>query len=239
MNVMLKIAWIQLTAAARRILPGMILSVEAATSVFAQGQIATGTISGSGSGPYTYNLTFNDTSAATSPIGSVWYAWVPGFFYLPGVPTSASAPAGWTATIVSDSVQFVASSPATFIQPGQSLSGFSYHSAFSPQQLAAAPNSGRSVAYSGGLFSDAGNTFTVVVAPPSYKITVQLLSGGNVRLSFAGIADAKYALDRSFSLAPPNWLPQVTNTANSSGALVLTNTPSPATNNFWRFRSVP
>lgn len=71
------------------------------------------------------------------------------------------------------------------------------------------------------------------------QISAQLLSGGNMRLSFVGIAGANYALDRSFSVATPNWLPQVTNPANSFGALVFTNTPSPTTNNFWRIRSVP
>ena len=75
--------------------------------------------------------------------------------------------------------------------------------------------------------------------PPSYKISAQLLSGGNMRLSFVGMAGTNYALDRSFSLAPPNWVPQVTNPAGAGGVLVFTNTPDPATNNFWRIRSVP
>ena len=151
--------------AAGRILLGLMLVAGTATSVHAQGQIASGTISGSGSGPYTYNLSFSDAASSLSPVGSVWYAWVPGFLYLPGVPTSASAPAGWTATISGDSIQFVANSPADYIAPGSSLSGFSYQAAFSPAQLAAAPNSGVSVAYSGGLFSDAGDTFTVETVP--------------------------------------------------------------------------
>ena len=71
------------------------------------------------------------------------------------------------------------------------------------------------------------------------QISGQLLNGGNMQLSFIGIAGANYALDRSSSLAPPNWLSQVTNPANSFGALVFTNTPDPTTNNFWRIRSVP
>src|ERR1035437_8423742 len=85
-----------ITTAAGRILLGLILVSGIATSVLAQGEIASGTISGFGSGPYTYALSFSDSPSATSPVGSVWYAWVPGFFYLPGVPTSASAPAGST-----------------------------------------------------------------------------------------------------------------------------------------------
>ncbi len=170
--------------AAGRILFGLMLVAGTATSVHAQGQIASGTISGSGSGPYTYNLSFSDAADSLSPVGSVWYAWIPGFEYLPGLPTSAAAPAGWTATISGDSIQFVASSPANDIQAGSSLAGFSYQAAFSPAQLAAAPNSGVSVAYSGGLFSDAGDTFTVETVPePS---TLALLICGATGLSLVG-----------------------------------------------------
>ena len=71
------------------------------------------------------------------------------------------------------------------------------------------------------------------------RISGQLLSGTNMQLSFVGIASANYVLDRSFTLSPPHWLPQVTNPANSFGALVFTNTPDATTNNFWRIRSVP
>jgi alpha-tubulin suppressor-like RCC1 family protein len=71
------------------------------------------------------------------------------------------------------------------------------------------------------------------------RIASQLLTNGNMRLSFVGIARTNYSLDRSFSLTPANWVPQVTNPANSFGALVFTNTLNPSTNNFWRIRSVP
>jgi hypothetical protein len=158
-------SFIILTRAATRILLGCLLTVGITTLVHAQGQIASGTIGSSGSGPYTYSLTFSDAAGATSPIGSVWYSWIPGQFYLPGVPTSASAPAGWTATVQSDSVQYVASSPANYITAGHSLSGFGYQATFTPAQLAAAPNSGVSDAYSAGLFSDSGDIFTVQAVP--------------------------------------------------------------------------
>jgi hypothetical protein len=148
-----------------RILLGLMLAFGTATFVHAQGQIASGTISSSGSGPFTYDLTFSDAAGATSPIGSVWYSWIPGQFFLPGTPTSASTPAGWTASIQANSIQFIANSPANDITAGHSLSGFGYQATFSPAQLAAAANSGESVAYSGGLFSDGGDTFTVTVQP--------------------------------------------------------------------------
>jgi hypothetical protein len=61
-----------------------------------------------------------------------------------------------------------------------------------------------------------------------------------VQLSFFGLANTNYALDRTFDLAPPiAWVPQTTNATGTNGMLVLTNTPVPTTNNFWRIRSVP
>lgn len=155
----------RLATVTTRIFLGSVLAFGTATLVHAQGEIASGTISGSGSGPYAYDLTFSDAAGATSPIGSVWYAWIPGQFFLPGVPTTVSAPAGWSATVVANSIQFAADSPADYITAGESLSGFGYHATFSPTQLAAAANSGESVAYSGGIESDGGETFTVTIQP--------------------------------------------------------------------------
>jgi hypothetical protein len=167
-----------------RVILGISLMAGTPTLVHAQGQIASGTISSSGSGPYTYSLTFSDSAGATSPIGSVWYSWVPGFFYLPGVPTSASAPVGWTATVSGNSVQYLANAPADYIAAGQTLSGFGYQAAFSPAQLAAAPNSEVSDAYSAGLFSDGGNIFTVQVVPEPSALA--LLASGAVALWLIG-----------------------------------------------------
>lgn len=162
----------------------LFVALGAVSAAFAQGEIASGTISSTGSGPYVYDLTFSDGAGATSPIGSVWYAWIPGQFFLPGIPTSASAPAGWTATISANSVQDIANSPADYITAGHSLSGFSYDATFTPAQLAAAPNSGESVAYAAGLFSDAGDTFNVQAVPePS---SMSFLGAGLLALAFAG-----------------------------------------------------
>jgi hypothetical protein len=166
-----------------RLLVGCALAAGSVPSLFAQGEIASGTLGSSGAGPYSYSLTFSDSASATSPIGSVWYSWVPGHFYLPGTPTAASAPTGWTATISSDSVQYVASSSAYDIAPGQALSGFGYTATFTPAQVAAAPNSGESVAYSGGLFSDGGNTFVVTVPEPTM---LSLLVPGAMALWLCG-----------------------------------------------------
>ena len=71
------------------------------------------------------------------------------------------------------------------------------------------------------------------------QISGQPLSGNNMQLSFVGVANANYALDRASSLSPANWIPQATNPASSFGPLVFTNAPVATTNNFWRIRSVP
>ena len=80
---------------------------------------------------------------------------------------------------------------------------------------------------------------SMVIMPGYNQISGNLMSNGKMSLSFVGFAGANYALDRSFSLSPANWIPQVTNPADANGNLIFTNTPDPTTNNFWRIRSVP
>lgn len=175
MNKMSLSPFVPLANTVLRIFTGFLAVAGMITLVHAQGELASGTLTGSGSGLYIYSLTFSDAAGAASPVGSIWYAWIPGEFYLPGTPTSASAPAGWTASIVNNSIQYVADSAADDITAGQSLAGFGYQATFSPAQLAAATDSGVSVAYSAGLFSDDGDTFTVQAVPePSGRILLCL-----------------------------------------------------------------
>jgi hypothetical protein len=79
-----------------------------------------------------------------------------------------------------------------------------------------------------------------VASLPGYNlIAVEPLKNGDVRLTYFGNADVNYALERSSSLANPNWVSLVTNRTASGGVLVVTNTPDTTMNNFWRIRSVP
>jgi hypothetical protein len=91
----------------------------------------------------------------------------------------------------------------------------------------------------GGSVTSSVAVLTVLLPPGYNQISSQLLSAGGMQLSFVGNAGGNYVLERSFSLSPADWLPQATNAADAGGALVFTNTPDPATNNFWRVRFVP
>ena len=82
------------------------------------------------------------------------------------------------------------------------------------------------------------NTFTTLEPAGYHFLSGQLLGGGKIRLSFAGDAGAKYALECSSGLAPANWIPVFTNSADSFGTLILTNTVSTTGNIFWRVRAV-
>src|ERR1700690_2387031 len=87
----------------------LLIALGSASIAFAQGEAATGSVSGvQNGGVYDYTITLNNTSGSVS-IGSFWYAWTPNispFFYLPGVPSSASGPAGWTGSVVGNSIQY-------------------------------------------------------------------------------------------------------------------------------------
>lgn len=161
------------TGKSARIFLAILLAGTCAGRVWAQGDIPSGTISGSGTGPsYTYDLTFSDSASATAAIGSVWYGWLPPIYdYLPATPTSASAPSGWNYTISDNSIEFFASSSIFDIQPGSSLSGFSYTATFSPATLAGTPAAAYSYAYLGAIEGDAGKFFSVTTVVPEPSTT--------------------------------------------------------------------
>jgi hypothetical protein len=74
----------------------------------------------------------------------------------------------------------------------------------------------------------------------SYNYLTTDVIGSDVRLTFLGVPNLNYALDRTYNLTSPvDWVPQFTNSAATNGVLIFTNTPLPGTNNFWRTRYVP
>jgi subtilisin-like proprotein convertase family protein len=71
------------------------------------------------------------------------------------------------------------------------------------------------------------------------QLSIQPISGGNVRLTFLGVVGYKYALELTHSLGlPMTWTSLVTNTAGFNGLLIFTNTPSGG-DDFYRTRYVP
>jgi hypothetical protein len=162
------------------VMAGLVAGME---HVQAQGYIPSATLSAvpAGGGTYNYTLTLYNGAGATGNIGSFWYAWVPGEFYLPTNPSGVSAPAGWTGAPFpfggASSIQYSADSPADAILPGGSLS-FGFVSTDLPSVLAGnAPNHpgtpiGTSFVYSGGFFSDVGGQFVVQPVPEPSPLTL-------------------------------------------------------------------
>jgi hypothetical protein len=121
-----------------------------------------------------YSVTLTDTGS--TPLGTFWFAWVPGQDFLDTRPISVTDPAGWQNAITnagpSDgfAIQWVASSPSADLQPGGVLSGFTFDSADAPSAVFADsvfhPSTPvtTSFVYSGGPFSDPGFNFVATEA---------------------------------------------------------------------------
>jgi hypothetical protein len=148
----------------------------AATTTQAQGITATGTFTDTpNGGSFDYVINLQNSASSTSPVGTFWYAWIPGGFFLPSNPSSITAPSGWSASAPSlsgrFSIEFTANTPGAAILPGGSLN-FSFTSIDTPATLAgpsAAPGNppvGLSTLYSGDTpFSGNSLQFNVTPAP--------------------------------------------------------------------------
>ena len=130
------------------------------------------------SGDTQYTVTLDDIGSTT--IDTFWFAWVPGQDFLDSMPSSVTAPAGWTDNITNAgsndgfAIQWSASSPSSDLQSGSSLTGFSFVSSQPPSSLFGDfkffPGTPEltSFVYSGAQFSDAGSQFLV---EPTTQIT--------------------------------------------------------------------
>lgn len=164
---------------------GLLIS---AVSSRAQGVI--GTVSNQQLDPsdWLYTITLTDTSS--TPIGNFWYSWTPDVspnFYLPaGTISNISGDDGWTGSAAANSIQFVDNGSADALSQNQSIH-LTYEATFSPPDLANAPHSGLSVAYSGSTGIESGistGDFTVTPAPEPSSLA--LLATGVAGLAFAG-----------------------------------------------------
>ncbi len=135
---------------------------------------------------YDYTIDLNNTVSSTSPIETLWFAWVPGQNFLPTSPLTVQPPTGWTATITGGGpgdgygIEFVTStSPVT---PGNSLL-FNFSSTDTPAELAgnspAHPGTpvGTSFVYSGAPFSGSSASFVVQPVPEPSSFGLLLLGG--------------------------------------------------------------
>ncbi len=141
-----------------------------------------------------YSLTLDDTG--TTNLGTFWFAWVPGKDFMATAPSNIADPSGWSAITTHAggadgfAIQWKAGAGA-LLAPGQSLAGFMFDSATSPDQMM-----GDSVffpgtpvtttfVYSGAPFSDAGVEFLVepavsTVPEPSSLLLMSLGAMGVV-----------------------------------------------------------
>ena len=133
-----------------------------------------------------YSLKLTDSAASPSPIGTFWFAWIPGEDFLDTSPLSVTDPTGWTDNITHGgpgdgyAIQFLASTPAADVTIGSSLSGFGFTSTDSPASIsgdsAFFPTTPvlTSFAYDAAPFSDSGDKFLVTVVPE--PVSLALLS---------------------------------------------------------------
>jgi hypothetical protein len=131
-----------------------------------------------------YALTLNDSVFSLSPVGTFWFAWVPGEDLMSFSPTNITSPPGWTPYVENGyysgghSIEWMANSAGADVLIGGSLQGFGFSSAETPDMLASNsqifPSTPTLTAYmySGGPFSDAGTQLVVseVVAPEPVSI---------------------------------------------------------------------
>jgi PEP-CTERM motif len=129
-------------------------------------------------GEFDYTITLTNSSSSTDPIGTFWFAWVPGHDFMPDNPTNILAPAGWNEQITHGAspdgyaIQYVASSTAFDLAPGSSLSGFGFTSPDSPAILSAdttlIPDTPilTSFVYNGAPFSAVSDSFVVQLSVP-------------------------------------------------------------------------
>jgi hypothetical protein len=116
-------------------------------------------------GDYRYTITLKDTG--TKPIGTFWFAWVPGANFLPSKP-HASAPKGWADDVISGggySIRWVANSSASALKAGHSMT-FVFTSSAAPAAVFGKSKTHSptkvttSFIYSGMPFSDNGYEFS-------------------------------------------------------------------------------
>ena len=148
-----------------------------ARPAFSAGIDASGVLTSKADGPnFDYSITLTNSSSSTDPIGTFWFAWVPGKDFLPTNPFDITTPNGWAEKVTHAgagdgyAIQFVASAGSA-LAAGSSLTGFGFTSADTPAQLVGSspfyPTFPATTAfvYNGAPFSSVSEQFVVSVSP--------------------------------------------------------------------------
>jgi hypothetical protein len=177
------------------------LSLLALVAVFAAAAHAV-SLSATGTYNYTepsagvYDYTITITNTGTSDIGTFWFAWVPGTGFLSAVPTDITSPTDWTdtvkpATAGKAGIEWTATTGD--LDPGQSLTGFSFESTETPAELlldftgttgTGDPVTTSTIALSGTPAAGSDYSFVVEPAPEPSTMLLTLTGLGLVAASF-------------------------------------------------------
>jgi hypothetical protein len=147
-----------------------------AVTAYAAGISATATITDSQISPgvYDYSVTLNNTGTTT--IGTFWFGWIPGAGFLSAAPTDVISPTGWNDRLTNANSAIQWTTATDLLAPGDSLSGFSFDSTETPNQLLAAfPGPGlgtgdpetTSFVYIAAPLADPGDQFAATISEVS------------------------------------------------------------------------
>ena len=129
-------------------------------------------------GNYEYSLTLSNTGS--TPIGTFWVGWIPLYDMLDVIPGNVRSPGGWTGADAGDyfgvgSVQWTTTSG---LQPGESLSGFSFDTSESDIMTGTSyfnlPKD-TSYVYIGAPETDPGMSLTPTIVPTPEPASLSLL----------------------------------------------------------------
>jgi hypothetical protein len=163
------------------IVPAIVLPL----SAYAQGALnVSATISDVQAGSlwdYTVNL---KNAAGSSSVGTFWFDWTPGNFYLSVNPTTVTPPSGWTIATQSGSIEFnTSTAPLT---AGSSLN-FAFASTEAPAQVFADSSkpADSSAVYTGpAAFSGSQELFNVTPAAVPEPSSIALILAGLMGTGF-------------------------------------------------------
>jgi hypothetical protein len=170
---------------------GSLLSLPAMAALSAT---ATYTVTQPSPGVFDYDLTLSDTG--TTPIGTFWFSWIPGRGFMTASPSPVASPSGWSDALTQENgAAILWTTTSAFLQPGHSLTGFSFESTETPAELAGDDaGTGDPVTtafvYHGAPFSDGGYQLTARPAAPEPATWVLMLAG------FGGLGALAFARSR-------------------------------------------